>query len=112
TQPTRTAELSVTATTVPTSVTDLAVASATDTSLTVTFTQVTDGNGGNASYDMRVGKNPLSWGSAASVTQGSCVSPMAGGSAGTVATCTILGLTASTAYQVQLVPFRGTLNVN
>src|SRR5438128_7798086 len=108
-----TAALTVTATvTNPGTVTDLAVAGVTDTALTLAFTEVSDGTGQPASYDVRVGGGTLSWSAAPSVGRGSCTTPVAGSVIGAKRSCTVLGLTAATGYQVQLVAFRGTLNVN
>jgi hypothetical protein len=96
----------------PGTVTNLAMAGATDSSLTVSFTEVDDGTGQPASYDIRWATGAISWGSAVSVTRGSCAVPVAGSAIGTKRTCTVLGLTASTVFQFQLVAFGGTLNVN
>ncbi|HET7789908.1 MAG TPA: Ig-like domain-containing protein [Gemmatimonadales bacterium] len=96
----------------PQTVTDLAVSGSTDSSITVTFTEVTDGAGKPASYEMRFAAGTLSWGSASDVSLGSCKVPIAGTAIGAKRSCTLLGLNSSTAYQVQVVAFRGTLNVN
>jgi uncharacterized protein YjdB len=94
----------------PGTVTDLAVSTVSDTAVTLTFTEVTDGAGQPASYDVRDGVAPISWGSAHSVASGTCQVPMAGTAIGAQRSCTVRGLTAGTAYQFQLVAFRGTLN--
>lgn len=96
----------------PGAVTDLGVASVTDSSATLRFTQVTNGAGGAAAYDIRVAASPMTWWAATSVTNGTCATPVAGTTAGATLTCTVRGLTASTAYGFQLVAFRGTLNVD
>jgi uncharacterized protein YjdB len=96
----------------PGTVTDLAVSGVTDTSATLTFTEVTDGTGLPASYDVRLAAGTISWAFAASVIRGSCATPVAGTAIGAKRTCTVLGLAASTRYQVQAVAFRGTLGVN
>ena len=93
-------------------VSDLAVAGVTDHSVTLSFTEVEGGTGLPASYDVRFALAPLSWGSGASVSQGTCSVPMAGTSIGARRSCTVEGLTASRSYQFQLVAFRGTLNVD
>jgi uncharacterized protein YjdB len=98
--------------TAPGTVTNLAVASATDTSLTLSFTEVSDGAGQPASYDIRSAAGSLSWGSAAGVARGTCAAPVVGTAIGAKRTCTVLGLTKATGYQFQLVAFRGALNVN
>src|SRR6266705_2473744 len=107
-----TAATAVTAAT-PGTVTDLAVVGVTDTGATVAFTEVNDGTGLPASYDVRYQVGTITWGSTAtSVTRGTCASPLAGTAIGAKRTCTVLGLTPATAYQFQLVAFRGTLNLN
>jgi hypothetical protein len=55
---------------------------------------------------------PISWGSAASTTSGTCTTPVAGTAIGSKITCTVLGLSPATNYNFQLITFRGTLNVN
>src|SRR3954467_5257888 len=97
---------------VPGTVSDLAVSGLSDTSATLTFTEVDDGTGRPASYDVRSAVAPISWGSAESVTHGTCSTPVAGTVTGTRHTCTVTHLSAATNYQFQLVAFRGTLDVN
>src|SRR5882762_601660 len=102
-----------TSTGAPAVVADLAAISASDTSVTLSFTEVDDGAGAPANYDIRFMPSPISWGgSAPGVSRGSCARPVAGSAIGTRRTCTVLGLTAGSAYDFQLVPFRGTLNLN
>src|SRR5207237_64844 len=96
----------------PGTVSDLAVTGATDSSVTLSFTEVTDGTGQPASYDIRWAAGTLMWASATSVAQGTCTLPVAGTSIGATRSCTVLGLAAATGYQFELVAFRGTLNVN
>src|SRR5438093_4736700 len=96
----------------PGAVVDLAVAGVTDTSATLSFTDVTDGTGSPASYDVRFAVSPLSWGSASAAARGTCSTPLAGIAIGAKRTCTVLGLSRTTAYGFQLISFRGTLNVN
>jgi len=96
----------------PGTVADLAVAGVTDTSATLSFTEVNDGTGSPATYDVRSAVSPLSWGSALPVTRGTCATPLAGKASGGKRTCTVLGLSPATAYGFQLIAFRGTLNVN
>ena len=106
-----TAAITVTAVvTNPGTVSDLAVASVTDTSVALSFTEVNDGTGQPASYDVRYVAGTMSWGSASAVARGSCTTPVAGSAIGAKRTCTVLGLASSTAYQFQLVAFRGVLN--
>src|SRR5439155_14224665 len=77
---TGTASVTVTAPVItkPGTVVDLAVAGVTDTSATLSFTEVNDGTGSPASYDVRFAVGPLSWGSARAVARGVCASPLAG----------------------------------
>jgi len=91
---------------------DLTVTAVTTTSLTLQFTEVDGGLGAPASYDVRFSVSPISWGSAGSVTAGTCSTPVAGTTIGALKSCTITGLTNTTNYQAQLVPFRGTLGVD
>jgi hypothetical protein len=96
----------------PSTVADLAVSSIADTTATIAFTQVNDGSGKPASYELRYAAAPISWGAATVVSRGSCTSPIAGTAIGAKLSCTINGLTPSTAYNFQIVAFRGTLNIN
>jgi len=96
----------------PSAVTDLALAGVTDTSATLTFTEVSDGTGQPASYDVRFAAGTISWGSATDVTRGTCAKPLAGTTVGARRSCTVLGLSPTTAYGFQLVAFRGTLGVD
>src|SRR5205809_2966603 len=96
----------------PGAVTDLVVAGATDTSVALSFTEVSDGTGQPASYDVRFAVAPISWGSATAVARGTCATPLAGSAIGAKRTCTVLGLSASTTFGFQLIAFRGTLNVD
>jgi uncharacterized protein YjdB len=96
----------------PGAVTDLAVAGVTDTSVTLAFTEVYDGTGKPASYDIRWATGTMAWGTAAAATRGTCTVPLAGTAIGAKWSCTVLGLTPGAAYQFQMIAFRGTLNVN
>src|SRR6266550_3622766 len=96
----------------PAPVTDLAVASVTDTSVTLSFHQVDDGTGQAASYIVKYGVGTLTWSTGLAVTRGTCVTPVAGTTIGAASSCTVLGLTAATAYQFGIVAFRGDLNTN
>jgi uncharacterized protein YjdB len=95
----------------PGTVSDLAVASANDTSVTLTFTQVGDGLGNPANYQVRYAPAPISWGSATPVASGTCAKPPVT-SVGSALSCTVLGLSSGTTYNFQLVSYRGTLDVN
>jgi hypothetical protein len=96
----------------PGAVTDLAVATIADTTATISFTQVNDGTGLPANYELRYAIAPISWGAATSVVHGTCTTPIAGTAIGMKLSCTVNGLSPSTAYNFQIVAFRGTLNVN
>ena len=96
----------------PGDVSDLNVASVASTSATLTFTQVDDGTGSPASYDIRYTVGPMQWGSANSVGSGTCSSPVSGTQIGAQLTCSVLGLIPATAYNFQVVAFRGTLNTD
>src|SRR5205085_887096 len=98
----------------PGTVTDLRVAGVSDTGVTLAFTEVTNGSGGAASYDVRsVPGNTLTWGTGApSVSRGTCATPVAATTIGAKRTCTVLGLAPSTAYGFELVAYRGTLKVD
>jgi len=96
----------------PGTVANLAVAGVTDSSVTLSFMEVTDGTGLPAKYDVRWAAGAISWGQASSVSSGTCATPLAGTTIGATKTCTVLGLAASTGYQFQLIAYRGTLNVD
>ena len=96
----------------PALVSDLAVASVTANGLTLAFTEVNDGTGQPAKYDIRYAAGTIAFGAATDVTQGTCVRPVLGSAIGARRTCTILGLSAGTSYQVQLVSYRGILDSN
>lgn len=98
----------------PGRVTNLAAVSASDSSATLTFTQVDDGTGAPADYEIRYAPTPIGWGwgAAAPVTRGSCARPVQGTAVGAALTCTATGLTAGTSYDFQLVAFRGTLDTD
>jgi uncharacterized protein YjdB len=104
--------VSASAPTNPGAVTDLQASVTGSTSVTLSFTQVSDGTGQPAKYDVRYAVSPISWGSATSTTNGTCTTPVAGTATGSKLSCTILGLTPATAYNFQLVAFRGTMNVD
>src|SRR6266545_7339921 len=108
-----TAAITVTAAaTNPGTVTDLAVTGVTDSSVTLAFTEVTDGAGAPASYDIRWAAGTITWASGTDVVRGSCATPVSGSAIGARRSCTVLGMAAGVGYQFQVVAFRGTLNVN
>jgi len=96
----------------PGTVTDLRVVAVDSNSVSLTFTQVDDGTGQPAKYDVRYAPSPISWGSAPSVSSGTCTTPIAGTAIGTALTCKANGMKPSTKYDFQVIAFRGTLNMN
>jgi hypothetical protein len=96
----------------PGTVSDLAVERRSDTSVGLGFTEVDDGTGHAASYDVRYAASPIgsSWGSATVVTRGTCSTPVAGTTAGAHRSCTVDGLPPGSTYDFQMVAYRGTLN--
>jgi len=95
----------------PQAVVDLQAASTTDTSAALTFTEVDDGSGNPADYEIRFHPTPIgeNWDQATSVQEGSCATPVEGAEIGAERTCTVAGLDPSTEYDFQMVAFRGTL---
>ena len=83
-------------------VTDLAVSSATASSLTVRWTEVSDGVGAPASYAVRFAQAPFVW----STATAACGSSLAGTSIGAQRSCTIQGLSADNTYSVQVMSYR------
>ncbi|HEV7596299.1 MAG TPA: Ig-like domain-containing protein [Gemmatimonadaceae bacterium] len=96
----------------PGTVSDLSVSSTSTASAALAFTQVDDGTGQPAKYDVRYAIAPIQWGSASSSAMGTCATPLAGTAVGTSLFCTILGLAPSTSYNFQIIAFRGALNVD
>jgi uncharacterized protein YjdB len=93
----------------PGTVSDLIVSGIADNSITLSFTQVNDGTGQPADYDVRYSVAPMSWGSASSTASGTCATPVSGTGVSGPLTCSVLGLSPSTTYNFQLIAFRGTL---
>jgi uncharacterized protein YjdB len=96
----------------PGAVSDLAVAGTTDVSVLLSFTQVDDGMGQPAQYDVRYTVGPMSWGSGTSAASGTCTAPLAGTGVGSTLSCTLLGLSPATSYNFQAVAFRGNMSGN
>jgi hypothetical protein len=96
----------------PGTVADLVVDSVSDSSVVLRFTDVDDGRGRPAAYDVRYAPPPIAWGSATIVSRGSCATPVFGGTIGATHRCTVFGLAAGADYDFQLVAFRGQLNRN
>lgn len=93
-------------------VSDVTASALSATSATVQFTALSDGAGAAAKHDVRFSAGVISWGSASSVVSGTCASPFTPGVTNTVVTCTITGLTTGTQYDVQMVSYKGTPNVD
>ncbi len=98
--------------TVDNQITNLRVTSIGATDVSLAFTEVSNGAGAPATYDVRVKTPTMDWGTAASVTSGTCSTPVAGTTIGATKTCTVTGLTTTTAYEFQMIPYRGTINVD
>jgi hypothetical protein len=96
----------------PGKVSGLSVAAVASDSVTLRFTEVDDGTGQPAQYQIRFAEGSITWGSATPVAQGTCASPLAGTAIGTTRECSVTGLDAATSYAFRLVAFRGTLNVD
>ena len=92
----------------PGQVTDLSVASATERSATLRFTEVDDGTGNPAQYNVRYHLHPIEWGwgQATHVEEGSCADPVQGQSVGSEFTCVAEGLDPDVKYDFQLVAYR------
>lgn len=91
-------------------VNDVSVRALSTSTVEVQFTALSDGTGAAAKHDVRIAPSPIDWGTAPSVSSGTCSTPYAPGVINTVTTCTITGLTVGTQYDVQLVPYSGILN--
>jgi uncharacterized protein YjdB len=85
------------------------VTSTTSGSAVLRFTEVNDGTGNPANYQMRLypGAMGWNWGTAAVVAQGTCSAPIQGTSIGAERYCSVSGLQPSTRYDFQIVPFKG-----
>ncbi len=94
----------------PGTVSDLTASAPTTTSISLSFTQVADGSGQAANYDVRYAVAPITLSAATSVASGACASPVAGTGVGSNFSCTIGGLSPSTSYDFLVIAFRGTLN--
>jgi hypothetical protein len=91
----------------PGTVTDLSVASVSDSTVTLTWTEVDDGTGNPAKYALRYGTPTISWGDAYPTEVS-----VEGSSIGSPIQYTWEGLEPGTDYEFQLVSYRGTLNVD
>lgn len=79
---------------------DLEVAEASGTSITLRWTQVEDGTGAPASYQVRHASSPLDW------EQADIACEDAGDAIGVEASCTVEGLEPNSAYELQVMTFR------
>jgi len=82
-------------------VVDLAASASTDTTITVRWTEVSDGKGSPAWYRVRYSDPPLAWSGAQAVCD-----PTPGTAIGGQKSCTIRGLSAEAAYDVQVMSYR------
>src|SRR5207244_6896166 len=81
--------------TVPATVSDLTIVGSTDSSVTLSFTEVNDGTGKAASYDVRSMAGSSRTGERrVGVKQGSCATPVAGSAIRPKRPCRVLGLAA------------------
>jgi len=96
----------------PGAVSDLTVGATTEISASLSFTQVDDGMGQPAQYDVRYSAGSMSWASATSAAIGTCAAPIAGSGVGRTLSCTVLGLSPSTSYNFQVAAFRGNMSGN
>jgi uncharacterized protein YjdB len=92
---------------VPGAVADLQVTGTTSGSVTLRWTQVDDGAGAPASYQVRYGSPSISWGPAYQTQV-----EVPGTAIGQPLGYTFEGLAAGTSYEFQLVSYRGVPNVN
>jgi hypothetical protein len=81
---------------------DLAVLSSTVSSITLGWTEVSDGAGGSATYRVKYAAAPINWNTA---TIG-CSRTIAGTGVGARMSCTVDGLGASSEYDFQLMSYR------
>ncbi len=96
----------------PGTVSDVSVSATNDTTATIQFTEVTDGAGDAADYEVRYSLAPMTWASATPVARGSCTVSVMGTTVGATRTCVVRGLAPSTSYRFQMRGFRGTFGTN
>lgn len=96
----------------PGAITTLQVVAVTDTSLVLTWTEVTSGNATIARYAVRLSPAPLTWAASADVLTGSCAAPIVGATAagGRLRSCVVGGLQPNLSYAVQAIAYTGVLN--
>ena len=90
----------------PFPVSDLEVEAGGPSWLRLRLTEVDDGTGKDADYEVRLGTPGTGWDDATEWTHGTCGSPMAGSAIGAERSCTIEGLEEQTTYIAFLRPFR------
>jgi hypothetical protein len=99
-----------TAAAAPGRVTDLTGVGSTASEIAVRFTEVSDGTGQPANYQVRFGPAPsTNWGTMTPVAIGTCAGVVAGTLVGQSLTCTVAGLLAGASYDIQLVAYRGSM---
>lgn len=86
-----TASVSIEVVPAPEAVTDLHAVSTNDSTVNLTWTEVSDGLGAPAAYEVRYGESPIDPASAPEVTEGSC-SSVSGSSVGAQIACEVTGL--------------------
>jgi hypothetical protein len=96
---------------IPGGVNDLRVSAVTDTSVVLSWTEVSSGTTGIARYVIRYGPLTFTWGTSLDVLTGGCGAPVYGSTAlgGRVRSCVLGGLAPKRAYRFQLVAYTGTL---
>lgn len=98
--------------TIPAQVTTLRIVAVTDTSLVLTWTEVSSSTTAVNRYAVRFSSPPLNWPARADVTTGNCGAPVYGSTAagGRTRACVLTGLQPATAYDVQVISYTGVLN--
>jgi uncharacterized protein YjdB len=90
----------------PAPVTDLVITDAGESWLAVEFTEVDDGSGDPAEYEVRLSDAGGDWDGAEVLDTGSCASPLTGVAIGGRLACSVDGLADGTDYRVFVRPFR------
>ncbi len=88
---------------------DLRVTIVNATDMTLALTEVDDGTGQPAKYEVRYATPTINWPTSLAVPSGTCGPAVAGTTIGATLTCTITGLSPTTPYQFQVTPYRGIL---
>ncbi len=90
----------------PRTVEDLSVGRTTETSIDLHWTEVNDGAGDAADYEVYHRVPGEGWGNASPVVSGSCAAPVRGTSAGSSLTCTVEDLEPDTSHEFRVRAFR------